>query len=306
MAVIPKKTENGVRVGDVEFIWARNSREFFFSNSILILDPLATLVDPSANFSYLEHLASQNKVQQVLNTHYHVDHRSLNSMFRDAKFMCHRLDVKPLTSFENYLQFADQETDSGYIQWLKGIFSSLDIKESYFSVQLKDKDLLPLKSQTVEVVHLPGHTPGHIGLFFKDIDALFVSDVDLTPLGPWYANISSDIDQFLQSIERLKNFQCTYYVSSHGSRIYDREAFLSKLLRFGSAFEKRDNFILENLKGRPQTQKELSRIGIIYKAVHLEKDPLKASFERQMIGKHLERLEKQGILYQEAGLWHLK
>jgi glyoxylase-like metal-dependent hydrolase (beta-lactamase superfamily II) len=305
MALVPQETEHGTRIGDVEFIWAKNSREFFFSNSILIRDTHTTVVDPSANFSYLEQLASRKVVSQVLNTHYHLDHRSLNSLFGKVKLICHELDVAPLLNFDNYLKYADSERDSNYIQWLKGIFASLDILETYVQVQLKDNELLPLKDQRVRTVHLPGHTPGHIGLYFEDLSLLYTSDVDLTPLGPWYANISSDIDAFIASIKRLQHIHCQYYVTSHGQRIYEREAFLEKLLKFYSAFEKRDAMILENLQKHPLSLQDLSQVGIIFKSSHLS-DPLKARFERQMLEKHLARFERQGKIYQEDGLWHVK
>ncbi len=304
MALTPQETEHGTRLGDVEFIWAKTSREFFFSNSILIRDTQTTVVDPSANFSYLEQIASQKIVRQVLNTHYHVDHRSLNSLFGNVTLICHQLDVAPLLSFDNYLKYADSERDSNYIQWLKGIFASLDILDTPVHVQLKDNDLLPLKDLKVRALHIPGHTPGHIGLYFEDLCLLYTSDIDLTPLGPWYANISSDIDAFIASIERVQNHHCQYYVTSHGSRIYDRETFLEKLLKFYSAFEKRDTMILEALHKQPMSLAELSRVGIIFKQSHLS-DPLKACFERQMLEKHLARFEKQGKLYQENGIWRL-
>lgn len=305
MSEIPEQTEHGTRVGDVEFIWAKNSREFFFSNSVLIHDgATTTIVDPSSNFTYLEQLASRKIVQQVLNTHYHVDHRSLNHLFRQARFICHEKDLAALLSFENYLKYADSERESNYVQWLKGIFSSLDILEGHVSLTLKDGDLVPLQNHKVRALHIPGHTPGHLALFFEDIDLLYTSDIDLTPLGPWYANISSDIDEFLQSIRRVKHLHCTHYVTSHGGRLYSREQFLEKLEKFESAFEKRDNKILESLQAGPKSLLELSQVGIIYKASHLS-DPLKACFERQMVEKHLERFQKQGKLIEEKGVWHL-
>jgi Zn-dependent hydrolases, including glyoxylases len=305
MTSVPVKTENGTQIGDVEFIWARNSREFFFSNSILIHDTETTLVDPSSNFTYLEQLAARQIVKQVLNTHYHVDHRSLNHLFRNAKFMCHKLDEKPISSFENYLKYADSERESNYIQWLKGIFSTLDILEGYVSVPLKDNELLPLAGQKVRAIHIPGHTPGHLGLLFEDLSLFYSSDIDLTPLGPWYANISSDIDAFIHSINRVKHIHCQHYATSHGGRIYDKETFMEKLSKFESAFEKRDTRILEALQEKPQSLQELSSIGIIFKSSHLS-DPLKACFERQMVEKHLARLKRQEQIYQADGIFHLK
>lgn len=299
------ETENGLRVGDIELIWARNSKEFFFSNSILIHDSVSpTLVDPSANFSYLEHLASQKLVKQVLNTHYHADHRSLNSLFRQhAHYLCHPLD-EHLMGIDNYLKYADSEKDSDYILWLKGIFSSLGIQDPTFHKTLKEGELVPLADQEVRVVHLPGHTPGHIGLFFKEADLLFTADVDLTPLGPWYANIPSNIDDFLRSLRRLKEWECTYYITSHGTRLYDREKFLKKLGRFTEAFEKRDTEILESLKEQPKKLQDLAKEGIVYRRLDLEKDPLKRAFERQMLEKHLKRLQEQARVYEVEGIWH--
>ncbi len=305
MPYLPEKTKNGVKIGSVELIWANNSMDFFFSNSILIEDPESTLVDPSANFSYFESLASQKKVKRVLNTHYHIDHRSLNSLFRNAIFMCHELDLPSLSSLENYLKYADQVRDSEYIQWLEEIFSRLDIRDPYFSVTLKDGDLLPLKDQEVQVIHLPGHTPGHIGLFFKEISLLYTSDIDLTPLGPWYANISSSIEEFQQSIDRIRHMDCTYYATSHGKRVYTPDQFAEKLQRFANAFAIRENKILENLKKSPRNIEELSKIGIIYRKVQLASDPLKVSFERQMLEKHLDKLIRENKVHQEDKLWHL-
>jgi len=304
MTVEPKATEHGLRLGDVEFIWARNSKEFFFSNSILIHDTETTIVDPSSNFTYLEQLASRKIVKQVLNTHYHVDHRSLNHLFRHCQFICHEKDLAAILSFDNYLKYADSEHESSYVHWLQGIFSSLEILDGYVSILLKDNEKVPLKDHSVSVLHIPGHTPGHLALFFEDIDLLYTSDIDLTPLGPWYANISSDIDQFLASIQRVKTFHCRHYATSHGGRIYDREQFLEKLEKFEAAFEKRDTKILEALKERPRDLKEMSQIGIVFKSSHLS-DPLKACFERQMVEKHLQRFVKQGTVTFADGLWHL-
>ena len=304
MSIEPKATEHGLRFGDIEFIWARNSKEFFFSNSILIHDSQTTIVDPSSNFTYLEQLASQKVVQQVLNTHYHVDHRSLNHLFKNCQFICHEKDLAAILSFENYLKYADSERDSDYVHWLKNIFSSLQILDGYVSILLKDEELVPLKNHKVQALHIPGHTPGHLALFFEEIDLLYTSDIDLTPLGPWYANISSDIDEFIASIRRVKLFPCTYYATSHGGRIYDRMQFLEKVEKFESAFEKRDTRILETLNEQPRSLKELAQVGIIFKSSQLS-DPLKACFERQMVEKHLERFEKMGKIAQENGIWRI-
>ncbi len=298
MSLPLKETPQGILIGDVEFVWARNAKEFFFSNSIVVHTPDTLVVDPSANFSFFERLASQNKVRTVVNTHYHIDHRSLNHLFNNAQFLCHEKDREAILSFDNYLKFADQNQDSSYVMWLKGIFSSLEINREVIHETLKDKQYLPVKGLKIEVLHLPGHTPGHMGFYFEDLKTMYVSDIDLTPTGPWYANVSSNIDQFIASIERIKTIPADYYISSHGERVYEPEKFLEKLTRFEQAFEKRDQRILETLKEEPKDLETLSKVGIIYKSSQLS-DPLRSCFERQMVEKHLERLTIHGKIKKE-------
>lgn len=284
-----KETENGVKIDEVEFVWAKNAKEFFFSNSIVVHDTETLVVDPSANFSYFEKLAAQNKVTTVLNTHYHIDHRSLNHLFRSAQFVCHELDKPMILSFDNYLRYADANQDSSYVMWLKGIFSSLEIQQQAVHRTVTEGELLPIKSTPVQVLHLPGHTPGHIGLLFSQLRVLYISDIDLTPMGPWYANICSDIDQFQTSIQRLRNLKVDYYISSHGERVYDPEKFIEKLDRFEEAFRKREERIFENLQAGSKSLADLAQLGIIYKSSQLG-DPLKRAFQEQMLRKHLDRM----------------
>ncbi len=59
---------------------------------------------------------------------------------------------------------------------------------------LKDGEILDLGSVTVEVLHCPGHSPGSLSFYFREPQVLFLGDTDLTPFGPWYGDIYSDID----------------------------------------------------------------------------------------------------------------
>ena len=63
---------------------------------------------------------------------------------------------------------------------------------------------------------------------------------------------------------------------------------------------------IESLEEGPKALKDLAQIGIIYRKVHLDKDPLKQAFERQMLEKHLKRLEKQKQVHYEyeEEKWH--
>lgn len=83
---------------------------------------------------------------------------------------------------------------------------------------------------------------------FRNIKTLFVSDIDLTPYGPWYANVTSSIADFIASVEKIKKIEADYYVTSHGERIYDIDKFHEKLDRFNRHFFEREEKILDFLK----------------------------------------------------------
>ncbi len=285
-----QETPYGSRIGNVEFVWAHNSREFVFSNTLVIHGKPSIVVDPSANFSYLEQLASQKAIDWVMNTHYHGDHRSLNPLFKGLPRYCHEADAPAISSYETYERYADRDPQSAYAVWRREIFRNLGIQEELVTHTLKGGERVALSDGALEWVHLPGHTPGHTGIYFPEIRTLFIADIDLTPYGPWYANEVSDIDQFLASIQKIREIPADYYVTSHGERIYSPEQFFEKLERFVAHFAERDERLLEKLKERPRSLKDLMYRGIVYRKPSTVNDPLKAYFEAQMIRKHLERL----------------
>lgn len=298
--LIPQKPDS-TRIGDVEFIWARNSREFLFSNSILIHGDRPVMVDPSASFSFIERIATANIVRTVLNTHYHGDHRSLNQLFgQKVIYASHELDAKPISDMRGYYRVSDGDPDSFYSQWITETFKKYKIVECPVALKLKEGDVLDTGGEKISIVHLPGHTAGHIGLYFENIDLLYISDIDLTPHGPWYANIYSNIDDFKKSIERVKKWECRYYVTSHGERLYDRETFIKKMERYEKQFDERDEKILEILKNNPCDMATLCSQGIVYKQSSLI-DPLKCYFQFKMVEKHIEQLELKKLLYQDRG-----
>lgn len=301
--IIP--TEYGSRIGDVEFIWARNSKEFLFANSIYIRGNPAIIVDPSASFTYIEQLALAQKVNIVLNTHYHGDHRSLNALFKNVIYAAHEKDAPAIRDYKVYAEYSDADPQSFYSEWIGQVFKQYSIHDCPVSQLYKGDELIETDTTQIQLVHIPGHTPGHLALYFKNIDCLYVSDIDLTPYGPWYANVVSQIDDFIASVDRVKNFPARHYVSSHGERIYTPEQFHEKITRFEKHFSERDEKIMDLLKTGPKDLNAVCSEGIVYRRASL-KDPLKFYFQYQMVIKHLDRLIAKGMIEKDGEMYRLK
>ncbi len=299
-----KETEHGHRCGNVELVWARNSKDFFFANSIVVHGEQPIIIDPSANFTYLRHLALTPNPYRIINTHYHSDHRALNGRFPNATFMCHREDAPALRSWQAFQKRLDHYSDSIYSEWVRRMWQQMRLEETPVTVELEDNQIIETPEHRLRVIHIPGHTPGLIGILFEKIELLFTSDIDLTPFGPWYANEVSDIEAFKKSIQKIRGIETTHYITSHGQRIFDRTKFLEKLERFERHFARREEQILEALKEEPQTLSKLTDRGIIYRRA-LQKDPLKVYFSNKMILKHLEQLMERGEVTQDGEQYNL-
>lgn len=86
---------------------------------------------------------------------------------------------------------------------------------------LRDKTILPLCGG-IEVVHTPGHTPGHIALFLREShimvcgDAANIHDGQLTGPNPAH---TYDMALGLQSFDKIKAFDMYGAVAYHGGYI---------------------------------------------------------------------------------------
>ncbi len=286
-----QKTSHGIRVGDVEVIWAKNSQEFLFSHSLLIHGENPIIIDPSANFSYIHDIAKSRYVKKVINSHYHGDHRSLNHLFKDVVFSSHRLDASAIRDFNVYLAHATDDATSSYAIWIRETFQKYQIVQSPVSETFEDGTVFDTGTERIHVVHLPGHTPGHCGFYFENADLFFCSDIDLTPYGPWYASPASHLGLWRESLKRATDFIAQSYIPSHGERVYDREQYLEKITRFSQILKTRHEVIQEEFQNHPEiTAQELCGKGIIYRKSAVQ-DNLKAHFEWMMIQKHIDEIK---------------
>jgi len=152
---------------------------------------------------------------------------------------------------------------------------------------------------TMQVIHTPGHTPGHASIFIPEENFLFAADVDLSSFGPMYGNDFSSINDFIATIRKLKALNPAIVATGHTRPHLDRIP--ERFAAFEEVISQRDERILSRLD-QPRAFREFINRNIIYKS-YPESQGVTEWFEMVHLRKQFERLEAMGRIRIEGELY---
>ena len=155
----------------------------------------------------------------------------------------------------------------------------------------------------MEVIATPGHTPGHLAFLFREPSVLFAGDYDLTAFGPWYGDLFSDIDGTRASIDRLRKISARTVLTGHEAGVFEDPP-KEFWQRYKAVITKRERKILKLLE-EPRSLEEVVDAWIIYGKPR-EPKAFFAFGERVHMIKHLDHLQKRGLIIRENGLYRRK
>jgi glyoxylase-like metal-dependent hydrolase (beta-lactamase superfamily II) len=242
------------------------------------------IIDPS--ISVVGRGGAPVPIDAVLNSHCHEDHMAGNGLFSDARVHIHDEDLVGATSLEGLL------AGYGFEDSVLQQFASSLIEEFHFSPRpdahgFGDGARFDLGGVAVEAVHLPGHTAGHSG-FRIDDEVFFLADIDLTGFGPYYGDVWSDLDQFEDSLARVRDEDARWYVTFHHKGIVEgRERFVELLDAFAAVIHRRHAAMLEYL-AEPRCVEDLVAHRFIYRPS--VDSPIVGPVERRSAQLHLARM----------------
>lgn len=272
------------------FVSGEQDGRFPYSHGLMLDNGLRVLVDTGFGESRRTAIMATGEVDVIINTHFHLDHAYGNKFFPKAQIWAHALDAPALRSTENFLAYTGFHEFQNYADVLHFPGGP---PEREVDRELVDGDVLKFGDIRLQVIHTPGHTPGHIALYELQAGILFSGDIDLSPFGPWYGNIRSDLETFAGSIKRLIELNPKILVTSHAGIV--RDNIMERLTDYADILDHRDGLILENLRV-PKSMSELVDLKLIFRR-YPEPQRLYRFFEEVMLEKHLQRLMRQGRVF---------
>lgn len=118
---------------------------------------------------------------------------------------------------------------------------------------VKEGDCIKIGTYNFEVLHTPGHAPGHISLYERKKRFLLAGDI-LGDVVPWYSPSSGGVIGYLKSLKKIETLDIDFILPSHGDVISDANKVIGKTRK---ELLKRDEVILMNLKKGPKSFHEL-------------------------------------------------
>lgn len=325
---VPDKANNKrnypTEFGPLKYLTGLNGGRFPNDNAVFIDDDIKAVIDPGSNPEILKTINERNNIEYVFNSHYHYDHIRYNHIFENSKILLPELDAPVFESLDTIAlaigipQLYDIETVSQWKRQLEGgppffrgmydvaygpewITSTKRVDGSF-----RDGDVFEFGETTMNVLHTPGHSLGMCCFVFPGLNCAFVTDYDLTPFGPWYGSVHSDMEAIISSAEKLKELKkITWFITAHEEGIFNRDDFMAGLDRFINVIYTRETRILKLIEEKPRSMDELVRSSIVYNSRHV-KDKFTYLWEWNHLQKHLERLMRLDKIELEQDKYKLK
>lgn len=276
-------------------------RELTAASFLVAGDP-PLLVDAGMTRPVAEALRSLRLPLRLHLTHMHLDHRLHESWFRHGPISAPAIEAEALVDWDAWLDAGGfdgplrAEVDAWRRHRLPGDLTR-DVQG------LKDGDHLTKLEHPALFRLLPGHTAGHSGLEWPELGAMLVTDYDMEPFGPWYANRTSDLDAYEATLRALMaRDDVTTWITSHRRGVLDPEAFRTGGRRYLEMIEARTDQLHDWLV-EPATATDLAYGGLCYPAAMLRDSAFLRAFEQRMIDLHLQRLAQAGAAVCEQGQW---
>lgn len=293
--------ETIIDFGPIQFVKGEKGGRYPFCNSIFI-PGAGVLIDPSSHRETL--LELKPRITSIWLSHWHEDHIMHLDLFDDLPLSLHEQDEPPLKNIDTFVDWygLDRERDRPLIEhWKKMLVELFHFRPRSASTCLNGEDSIDLDGLRVDIIHVPGHSPGHLAFFFPEIEILFTGDYDLTSFGPWYGDRYSSIDDIIASVHRLKQIPASICLTGHEEGVFHRvdEANWNRYL---SVIDQREEALYELLK-EPKTLAEIGDAWIVYGK------PIKPVEEFNMIEqismkKHADRLIKQGLIAFDGDVYY--
>ncbi|MGB9616787.1 MAG: MBL fold metallo-hydrolase [Desulfomonilaceae bacterium] len=285
--------------GNLFFVAGEGNGKFPACHGFLLKGAENVLIDAGIGLERLVELDRIHRIDVLIITHSHPDHIRHGFYLQDRHIMAPRETPESVSDLcalgERFMGAReDGEEWASFVNKEFGV-QALRLPDERFG----DGDVLELGGCRLEAIHAPGHLNDHYCFLEHNSGTLIATDIDLTSFGPWCGNPESDLELFRKSVERVMTIPHRRVCSSHKPPIQGSgRRWFEKFLE---AFDRQAQLVLD-LCAVHATLDEMARKSPFYRNT-LKYKNVQFRFERQMIMKHLDVLQRAGRVRESQGVY---
>jgi glyoxylase-like metal-dependent hydrolase (beta-lactamase superfamily II) len=242
-------------------------------------------------------------IHTVIISHTHADHMGAIAYFRERvpglTVVDHEVDAPYMK--DNTLLNRAFDADLVAEHFPGERFDILDFYAAFCPISetrpdrnVLEGDVLTCGTYAFEVIHTPGHHPGHISLYERNEKILFVGDMVGMEV-PFYTPSSGGVEGYLASMEKYMALEVDLIIPSHGELVENAREVVEAA---AGKVKRREERLLSGLDSCPKTFNEF--------LPDLFRNPAQHMFPgAAILASHLEKLKKDGILKEEGGKYLL-
>lgn len=187
----------------------------------------------------IQELGLDLKKTSIFLTHLHSDHTGLAWDFVeqgcqiymgriDYQYLKEMKEGKNLSAVEELFRCEGFSKEELALQAEGNQGRKYGVKNMFPAALVDDGAMLALGDLSVQCIHTPGHTPGHMVLYLPKYQLLFTGDhilFDITPNISVWNGVSHSLEDYLASLDKIRNLpvRTAFPAHRHGeSNVYDR------------------------------------------------------------------------------------
>jgi len=210
--------------GDFDSMGGCNCSFIVTSEGVVLIDPPSR---PTHAAKWRDEIARRGELRYIINTGYHMDHISGNYFFPGTVVSHEGVREMFFVPIEKNLAYPEGiklalEASMGIREYILYRLKKLDpegfhMAENYQlkppTITFSERLNLYLGDHTIELIHLPGHTPYEVGIYVPQEKVMFTGD-NVTTIQPSLAQCCPL--EWIESLRKIESMDVDVVVTGHG------------------------------------------------------------------------------------------
>ena len=206
---------------NIDYLEPQGARKLYACSGLALNCRVKAVIDTNPGREATRDFLEEFNPDIAIISHYHPDHSSLGPQVQQhthADLFIPQVEAPCFTNLDHAVASSGGDVEMADIM---KVFATklLAYREITAYIPYDRPCSFIFGDITLECIRSAGHSPGHTSFYLPEHKILFSSDMGIDRLGPWYGWKDCSIEDFVDSILRLRSLEVNLLLTSHGGMI---------------------------------------------------------------------------------------